>query len=116
MDRRLAKEPTVKLLTRHQQAETAPDRWAAQYAHYDPKSDKKEIERQLFAALDAPSFNADLVDCIIGNKSWTRIECDECGQQVERAVQVGQEPDYDSHTVTLCVPCVTKAAALAASK
>ncbi len=50
---------------------------------------------------------------IIGNDSWTCILCDECGQSVEVAVTVGQEPDYDSSTATICLACLTRAVSLA---
>lgn len=38
--------------------------------------------------------------------------CDECGAVVDVAVQVGEEPNYESRTATLCFACVEKAMAL----
>jgi hypothetical protein len=49
---------------------------------------------------------------IIGNESWTRNECSECGQDCFVTVTIGQESDYDSETASVCLPCLQKAVAL----
>lgn len=59
-----------------------------------------------------PSSRA-AIDAAIGNESWTPIRCDECSQDAEVAVEVGEPPDYESSTVVLCVPCLTRALDLA---
>jgi hypothetical protein len=86
------------------------------HEHYGDKwdgfgEDKTEIYRKLLA-LDRESCSAGDVKAIIGNSSWTRIECNGCGVDVEIAVSVGQEPDYESRTAVLCRPCVEAALAL----
>lgn len=43
---------------------------------------------------------------IIGNRSWTRNECDECGQDCDIVVRLGQEPDYESSTAQICLACL----------
>ncbi len=49
---------------------------------------------------------------IIGNKSWTRNSCNECGEDVFAVVQLGEEPDYESATAKVCVNCLNTALAL----
>ena len=71
------------------------------------KGEEEELE-----ALDKDKATAQDVAAIIGNESWTSLKCDECGNETETVVQVGQEPEYDSHTACLCVPCVKTAAGL----
>jgi hypothetical protein len=46
---------------------------------------------------------------VIGNGSWTRLKCDECGKEVQATIEVGQEPDYESATANLCIDCLRKA-------
>lgn len=52
---------------------------------------------------------------ILGNKSWTNNKCDECKQDAFAVVQLGEEPDYESHTASICIDCLNKAVALAGS-
>ena len=70
---------------------------------------KKVISEEL-DALDPETATADEVNIIIGNESWTRLSCDECGSNVDVILTVGQEPDYESRTASLCKSCVQKAA------
>lgn len=52
------------------------------------------------------------VERIIGNNTWTRNVCDECGNDSEITVQLGEEPDYDSATAKICQECLKKALSL----
>lgn len=70
-----------------------------------PPLNKKQIARKL-DALDGETATPADVDSIIGNSSWTRLTCDECGKEVDAVLTVGQEPDYESHTASLCRNCV----------
>jgi hypothetical protein len=36
-------------------------------------------------------------------------KCDACGEERERLVRVGEAPDYDSSTATLCRECLVEA-------
>jgi hypothetical protein len=53
------------------------------------------------------------IEKIVGNTSWTDISCDECGRNVEVAVTVGEEEDYDTRTARVCLDCLNKAVRLA---
>lgn len=68
--------------------------------------DKEAIYEKLVALGDDP--DPDAVDIAIGNKSWTHCICNECGNSVEYVIQVGQEPDYDSATASICYSCIAK--------
>ena len=58
-----------------------------------------------------PTATEDDVAAIIGNRSWTRSECDECGEDVQILVQLGEEPNWESATAEICVSCLRKALA-----
>jgi hypothetical protein len=49
---------------------------------------------------------------IIGNESWTRMTCGECKKDVTELVTIGDEPDYESQTASICIDCARKAASL----
>lgn len=97
----------MNLITKQSMLQRLPQVWAAQY--------DKQVHG-IYAALVAEGDKLTEARAaeIIGNDSWTRITCDECEQSVEAAVTVGQEPDYDSATATICLDCLQKAADLAA--
>lgn len=98
----------MKLLTTRGLIRTVAERWEEQYCDTAPLPDKMDILHRL-RAIDKDKAATEDVKAIIGNDSWTRIECDECKRSVPVAVQLGDEPDYESHTVIVCVGCLNKA-------
>lgn len=84
-------------------------------------------EPRIMVAVDPDALNAlreELADLpkadrtpariaeIIGNDSWSVVECDQCDKRVPVAVTVVQPPDYETRTVTICEPCLRRALAL----
>jgi hypothetical protein len=102
-----------KIITERDLIRTVADRWAEQYetGYYSTHKDKQDILARL-RALDKETCSADDVNKIIGNKSWTRRHCSECREHTNWAIQVGEEPDYESATATLCRSCFDKAVKL----
>lgn len=105
----------MRLVKRIDLAKTAAERWKAQYC---PKGrwregvlvygrTKEEIYNGLVTLGPNPDPND--VNATIGNSSWTSCRCDECGGNFEEVLLIGDEPDYDSRTVTVCVNCVMHA-------
>jgi len=115
----MSKPPPVfppRLLTRRAIIGCVAERWRAQYCHAGQWSEcmggpASAIYDKL-VALDLETAGRDVVDEIIGNHSWTAIQCDGCQRDVARAAQVGQLPDYDSATVVLCADCLALAVEL----
>lgn len=93
-------------------AATAALRWRAAYLRgdvwYSPKM--KDLYDRLVALGAAP--NPADVNAAIGNDSWTRMPCSETGCDEVAAVEVGQEPDYESRTAYLCADCLRRAVAM----
>lgn len=87
------------------------DRWASQYQH--PKdgwasaghAGAKDKHESLVAL--GPNPPIERVTEIIGNKSWSYINCDGCGDYVERAIAIGE---YESKSY--CTTCIREAAAI----
>jgi hypothetical protein len=51
----------------------------------------------------------DEVDKIIGNESWTRVQCDNCNGKFETAVWIGEKLYYESRTALVCLQCLNDA-------
>jgi hypothetical protein len=49
------------------------------------------------------------VSSAIGNDSWTRNKCHECGLDCDTVIVLGEEPDYESNTAQICPSCIKKA-------
>lgn len=98
----------IELVTTRQNIRTVPQRWAKQYANSRYGADKAEILLKL-RDLDLGTVAESEVTSIIGNSSWTRITCNACDAEVSAAVVLGQEPDYESSTATICGDCLRKA-------
>ena len=104
----------MELITRQMLANKAADKWNRSYGPNFRSyvfGDTRAVYQQL-AAL-GPTPNPDDVDQIIGNDSWTSPgSCHECGQKKAVLVELGEEPDYESHNATICVDCLQAALAL----
>lgn len=88
------------------------DAWFAQHAGCK-RADQVATGNKL-RAMDKETASAEQVAEIIGNRSWTDLQCHECGAHgVKAVVEVGVSDDYDGATARLCFACIRKAAALA---
>lgn len=102
----------MRLFTTRTRILAVADRWQAQY--YKRRNgewvdaDKKATWERL-VALDKLKATTEDVVAIVGNGSWTRTACDECGADVDAVVQLGQEPDYESSTAMVCEACLRSA-------
>lgn len=97
------------LITRESIVRQVPERWAKQYPEsIEGRTAFATIYKKLLAAVP---LTEEVADRIIGNTSWTSLICDECGQEVSAVMVVGQEPDYESATASLCLDCLQKALA-----
>lgn len=89
-------------------------RWKAQYYHGGTwnscMSGSAQVIYEKLLALDLDTAPREAVDAIIGNASWTAIQCTGCREDVDVAAEVGEPSDYDSATVTLCAACIALAA------
>lgn len=89
---------------------SVPDRWAQQYSGDRFGSEKHLITAALRSLERANGLTKEAIDAAIGNESWTRNECNECGVDADLTITVGEPMDYESHTATLCADCIARAA------
>lgn len=84
-----------------------PEEWTRRYQAYLGDAHKEDITRKL-NELVWP-FSKEQIDKIIGNKSWGKVSCTECGKDCSEIVRIGDEPDWDARWVDLCNDCLVKA-------
>ena len=98
----------MRLITRQSKANQAAKLWEMQYRHmFDAYPEKLDILKQIESLGINPQ--PDDIDCVIGNGSWTRTKCYECGEENVDVVEIGEEPDYDTYTTSICLNCLDKA-------
>jgi|SRR3990167_776595 len=100
----------MKVITREGRAANAASEWKQTYfrkGEWQYGNDKEVIYYKLVALGCHPDYKD--VDKTIGNTSWTSIYCNECNESVLKAIQLGEEPDYESSTACICKPCLLKA-------
>lgn len=97
----------MDLLNERQQIKAVARKWNRQYptgVHGGVDVGAKLV------GLDVETATADDVARIIGNRSWVaKNACHECKTETWDAVQLGEEPDYESSTATICANCLRAA-------
>jgi hypothetical protein len=105
----------MNVTTKRWAIKSVTERWAKQYPGVlqinTPKDHFYEIYIRLLS-LPETATEKD-IETIIGNPSWTRMQCDECKQSVDLYVTVGEELDYEGSMAHICLECLKKAVALA---
>lgn len=99
----------MKLITRHDLAAQAANRWWLAYLaplkHRPvPSIDAEAVHRNLVALGPAPT--PDQVDAVTPNTSWTSLMCSACYENAERVVAV--DVTGGEYTTHLCEPCAKK--------
>ena len=101
----------MQVLLRSDHIAAVPDRWDEQYPAHSWGVEKREIARKLKAL--PTGFTAEQCNEIIGNKSWTRFQCNECNQEVDKLINLDDNPDdYEGNRFCICIKCLRKAVKL----
>lgn len=104
----------MRLITTRSSIKAVPDMWDRQYKN--TKNKQHIITGIRLRSLDLETCTPDDIAVIIGNKSWTHLCCDECENDVNAVVELGQEPDYESRTARVCLDCVKNALSLGSAQ
>lgn len=75
--------------------------WGKRYLYGRNQKDKQIYNKLLNLPSDATETD---IYNIIGNYSWTRLQCDECGEDANIVVCIGD--------VVICEKCINKAVIL----
>jgi len=116
----------MKRITKREVILRTPEKWKLQYPNLDTEphpsfslrqgwTKEEKSRRQIYdelVELDRETATDKDIEDIIGNASWTRMKCDECGKAVDTLIRIGEPPEYDSRTAYVCPDCLMKAIAL----
>ena len=100
----------MKFFSERELIRTVAERWGRVQGRNDKINEKDyfEIYKKL-VGLGLETATVEDVKNIIGNYTWCELTCNECGEKVEAAVQIGQPPMHNSETAMVCLPCLLKA-------
>jgi hypothetical protein len=102
----------MKLITERSLIRTVVIRWEKVYGKHSVHMHSKKFQEigKKLSTLDLETATVDDVAAIIGNNTWCEnTKCNDCGEEVSTAIEVGEEPDYESATAYLCFSCLEKA-------
>lgn len=102
----------MKLIKQRDLIRTTAQRYEEQLFHTFGRYPARIEVLAKLRKLDAEAATASEIDEIIGVKNWCNSFCDECNENVSDVVQIGDEPDYESHTAWICKKCAPKLIAL----
>lgn len=103
----------MRIITERGLILTVAKRWATVYSRgYYAKDPVKQGILQSLEMLCKTTCSAEDVNKIIGNDSWTKTHCNGCDAYTDWAIELGEPPDYESRTATLCRACFDKAVEL----
>lgn len=96
----------MKTLTREKHIASVPSRWKKQYGygHWLNHKDKQDIQNKLDKTLPCKEE----FDKIIGNSSWTSLECNSCGKDVEIVVFVKSRGSEEYGESAFCKECLER--------
>ena len=57
--------------------------------------------------LNNPTYQQ--VDEVMGSSGWTRLDCDDCRNSVDKVMELGEDMDCESATAYICLDCITEA-------
>lgn len=92
----------MKLITQRTIIQNVAKHWHQQYGP-ESKEEFLSIGRQL-DQLDLNAVDAATVNTVIGNRSWTTVYCDECGEIAVNAVAIAA--GLDEGPTIVCIDCV----------
>lgn len=96
----------MNLITKKELLASLASRWEWHYRAYLKDGDSNDKSLKYEKLLNEPNLTESRATEIIGNSSWTHNVCDECSNECDIVVQLGQESDYESSTAQICLICL----------
>jgi hypothetical protein len=101
----------MKLITKRDIIKSIPGKWEEQYLYgldfFDTDEDieNEELIYNEIMKLDIDTCSEKEINDIIGNDSWSSLECSECGKRVDTLVELVD--NYESE-YNICLDCLEK--------
>jgi len=102
----------MQLITKADILQNLSKRYKSQYPTSRILADGRDTDN-VISMLNAEENLTEKRACeIIGYKSWTENVCDECKKDKYALVMIGEQPNHDSNTASICFDCLNKAVLL----
>lgn len=102
----LRKASTRGVLEAWRNAYYKGDKWKVPNERIAPVLHYEEVYRRL-TKLPSDATPEDFAK-VIGNKTWTHLQCSSCNERVAEAVEVGQQ-GWTTDEILICEPCLAVA-------
>lgn len=101
----------MKRITERDRILTVAERWDVQYSIHIEGLNMRATEEQLaiskrLHAMNLKKVKASTVDRVIGNDSWTTVQCGVCTERVPAVVAVYSEDEF---AIKICESCLNLA-------
>lgn len=102
-----------EVLTKREVIQGVPERWKQQYFGLDgwrsTRADNREDTYHALKALDLASCTEADIEAVIGNRSWTRLECDGCEREVDKICFLRSHSQNEYGSCSYCKDCLAGA-------
>ena len=93
----------MKVITKREALLNVARRWRQQYPTNIADATKVEIGEKLLA-MPIGSITEAAINAVIGNDSWTKLECDECEKDSGALVVF----EAGERFINICEPCIRR--------
>lgn len=97
----------MHIIRREEKMLDAIHRFVEQYSDAERYPAQHATAKQLLV-LPISELTRKNIDRIIGNSSWTSLNCTECNTDTDALVYIGDYQKYESAYVELCRSCLRK--------
>lgn len=107
----------MRLITKRERIKEVLESWKGQYPNVKMWQDKQKVTEEL-EKLNFNSVSEKKIIEIIGNNSWTRLDCDECQQDSSKVVRFLEryEDEYEVNSCDVCLKCLNSGTKLFANR
>jgi len=95
----------MKVLTKRDLIKDIITAWERQFGVEPEKPRWRSVLNQL-RQLNLSTASAEEVEGIIGNRTWTRLQCIECHRESESAMQLGEDLECEGVAPCICPSCL----------
>ena len=91
----------MEKITKQGLALTAYSRWKEQYK--DNTNPKHKVKEHALGCIPLSEITPEKVDEVIGNSSWTKLQCEECGRESNEVMRLHNEYGKSFHICSRCL-------------
>ena len=98
-------------LTKREVIQRVPESWKHQYCVNGSwrHDDGRDETYRALKALDLDSCSESDIEAVIGNGSWTRLECDGCEREVDKICFLRSHSQNEYGSCSYCKDCLSGA-------